>query len=126
MANFATGGATFLYDEEAAKTKGARERSAADRLFGLLPEPLAGELRALWDEFEARATPDARYAAAADRLMPLLHNVHNGGRGWRKHGIRAGQVLERNATIGQGSKGLWEYAQGLIAGAIERGDLKRD
>ena len=119
-------GDTFLYDEEAARTKATRERSAAERLFGLLPRGQAEELRALWDEFEAGATPDARYAGAADRLMPLLHNVHNGGRGWRKHGIRAAQVLERNATIGRASKGLWEYAQGLIAGSIQRGDLQRE
>lgn len=119
-------GDTFLYDTEGAKTKAAREEKAADRLFNLLPGDQAEELRAIWDEFEAGETPDARYAGAADRLMPLLHNLHNGGLGWRKHGIRAGQVLERNSKIAKASAGLWEYAQRLIATAVERGDLKRD
>ena len=53
-----------IYDVEGRKAKEAEEIAAADRIFALLPEPQASELRALWDEYEARATPEARFAYA--------------------------------------------------------------
>src|SRR5262245_11806545 len=82
-------GDTFLYDEAAAAGQAEREQRAAERLFGLLPDDQAAELRALWDEFEANATPDARYARAIDRLVPILLNFATGGAGWREHGVRS-------------------------------------
>src|SRR5262249_50705513 len=72
-------GDTFVYDVEALATRREREERAADRIFGLLPADVEEEFRALWEEFEAQATPEARFAAALDRLQPLLHNYHTGG-----------------------------------------------
>ena len=46
-----------------------RESRAADRIFGLLPPDQGMEFRALWDEFEARASPEARFAAAVVCLL---------------------------------------------------------
>lgn len=116
-------GDTYIYDAVGHEDKDAREQAAAARLFGLLPPGQAVEMRALWDEFEARATPEARFAAALDRLMPLLHNIYTEGRSWREHGIHAGQVLARNSHIADGSAALWEYAQSLIHDAVARGIL---
>ncbi|MBF0393478.1 MAG: HD domain-containing protein [Alphaproteobacteria bacterium] len=116
-------GDTFIYDEAGHADKEAREQAAADRLFGLLPADQGAELRALWDEFEARATPEARFAASIDRLQPLLHNVHTEGAAWRRHGVTADRVLARNAMIGDGAPVLWDYARRLIEQATDAGHL---
>ena len=91
-------GDTFVYDEAAAIDKESRERAAADRIFGLLPPDQAGEMRSLWEEFEARQTPEARFAASLDRLQPILHNYHTQGRAWRDHGVTADRVLCATST----------------------------
>jgi putative hydrolase of HD superfamily len=116
-------GDTYVYDSAGAEAKAEREARAATRLFGMLPEDQGRELRALWDEFEEGHTADARFAAALDRLMPVLHNVHTAGRSWREHGITADRVIARNAAISRGSRKLWEYARALIDGAVAGGDL---
>ncbi len=116
-------GDTFVYDDAGAESKAERERRAADRIFGLLPADQGAELRALWEEFEAARTPDARFAAALDRLMPVLHNVHTNGRSWREHGITADRVIGRNRAMADGSRALWEYARGQIERAVASGAL---
>jgi putative hydrolase of HD superfamily len=116
-------GDTFCYDEEGAKDKRARETQAADRIFALLPADQAEEIRGLWDEFEERRTPEARFAAALDRLQPLLHNACTDGEAWRKHGVRADRVLSHNEHIREGSRSLWAYAEQLIHDAVARGIL---
>ena len=85
-------GDTFAYDSQGTETKLAREQAAADRIFGLLPEAQARELRALWDEYEAEETPEARFALSLDRLMPMLHNALTEGRAWRANGVIADKV----------------------------------
>ncbi len=116
-------GDTYCYDTEGSAEKEEKERGAAERLFGLLPPDQGSELRALWEEFEARQTPDAKFAAALDRLMPLMHNYHTQGRAWLEHGIHRTQVIERNSPIGEGSTKLWEIAESLIDDAVEKGYL---
>lgn len=117
-------GDTFLYDEKARETKDEAERQAAERLFGLLPEDQGREMRALWDEFEARQTPDARYAYALDRLQPLLHNVATEGESWQEHGVRSHQVRTMNQPMEDGAPRLWEHARALIEEAVEKGWLE--
>lgn len=119
-------GDTFVYDDAAHADKEDRERRAADRIFGLLPDDQGAELRQLWEEFEARETPEARFAGAVDRLSPLLLNRASGGGAWREHGVRAEQVLELNARIGEAAPGLWEYAKGLIHDAVDEGLLSQE
>lgn len=116
-------GDTYIYDQAGNSTKAAREQEAAARIFGLLPSDQSAELQELWHEFEARETPEARFAAALDRLMPLLHNYHTGGRSWQEHGITKQQVLTLNRHIADGSETLWEYAEALIEDAAARGYL---
>ncbi len=116
-------GDTFFYDTAAALDQEAREQVAADRLYGLLPPDQGRALRALWDEFEARETPDARFAKALDRLQPLLHNYHTAGGTWAEAGIAAAEVLRRKRVIGDGAPALWAYAQGLVADGVARGFL---
>lgn len=118
-------GDTYLYDAAGALDKAERERAAADRLFAILPSDQSKEFRELWDEFESRATVEARFAAALDRFIPQLHNYYTQGRSWKEHGITADRVLERNACIADGSCTLWEWAQALLNDAVEKGFLRR-
>jgi putative hydrolases of HD superfamily len=116
-------GDTFAYDTAGMVNQHEREAKAADRIFGLLPSDQAAEMRALWDEFEARATPEAKFAAAVDRFHPMLLNCHTEGAAWRKHGITRDRVLARNAHIAEGSTALWAYAQEMVATAVAQGHL---
>ena len=107
-------GDTFAYDDAGYETKAAREEAAADRLFGLLPDTQGAELRALWDDFEAGESPEARFANAVDRLQPLLLNHANHGGPWREHGISRERIVARNSPIAAGSAQLWALAQDRI------------
>ncbi len=117
-------GDAYCYDEAANVGKVERELKAADRIFGLLPEEQSIEFRALWKEFEARESPEARFAAALDRLQPLLNNHRTEGRMWRKHAIKSDKVFSRNQPMEEGAPALWGYASSLIRDAIERGWLQ--
>ena len=116
-------GDTYFYDTAAALDKSEREHAAADRLFGILPPDQGRELRALWEEFEAGDTPDARFALALDRFMPQLHNYYTHGRSWAEHGITADRVLERNECMAEGSARLWDCARSLLQDAVAKGFL---
>ncbi len=116
-------GDTLVYDTVGARDKRAREEKAADRLFRLLPPDQAAEIRGLWEEFEDRRTPEARYAAALDRLQPILHNYHTQGRAWKEHGVTSAMVIDRNQHIAEGSPSLWEFVQGLVRDAVAKGYL---
>lgn len=116
-------GDVFVYDKGRDGGLAAREKKAAERLYGILPPDQAAELMALWEEFEERRTPEARFAAAMDRFEPILQNYLNGGKTWKEHGITSGQVLHVIARIGEGSNELLEYTQGIVCEAVEKGYL---
>jgi putative hydrolases of HD superfamily len=101
----------------------AAEMAAADRLFALLPAGQAGDLRALWDEFEARLSLEARFARALDRLQPMLENVKVGGGTWRERAVTAAEVLTKVALIEDGSPELGRFARNLIERAVRDGIL---
>ena len=116
-------GDTFAYDVQGATTQAQREQTAADRIFGLLPDDQAQRLRARWDEFDASETPEARFALALDRLMPMVHNALTEGSAWREHGVKADQVRRRAESIERGAPALGALAQRLINAAVEAGHL---
>lgn len=107
-------GDTYAYDETAKATQRERELAAAQRIFGLLPEDQGVKMRALWDEFEARETPEAKFARALDCVQPLMLNDASGGRSWREHGVRKSQILQRNAATAKGSQAIWDYARATM------------
>jgi putative hydrolase of HD superfamily len=118
-------GDLFLYSDSAAQARQEEaERAAADRIFALLPTPQAAAVRALWDEFEERGTPEARFARALDRLQPMLLNMQTGGGTWMAHGVTLDQVLPKLDLIEAGSPALGSYARAMIAEAVERGFLR--
>lgn len=114
-------GDTFAYDIAGNLDKAQREQRAADRLFGLLPDDQALEMRALWNEFEARSTAEARFANALDRLMPLLHNYLNDARAWREHGVKIEQVRGRMAPVVDGSTDLAHVVEAVLEDLVGRG-----
>lgn len=116
-------GDTYCYDKAGHADKNRRETVAAERIFNLLPADQAAEIRALWDEFEAARTPEARFANALDRLQPLLNNAFTGGAMWKRHGIVKSQVVARNCKIADGAPDLWTFARDLIDKAVADGNL---
>lgn len=116
-------GDAFVYDPVALAGKEEREQVAADKLFGLLPLDIRDRLRGAWDEFEARATPEARFAHAVDRLMPMLHNYASEGQAWIHHGVRRSQVMGYNQHMAEGAPALWEYAKALVEQCVAKGWL---
>ncbi len=119
-------GDTFVYDLAAQVGKREREETAADRIFGLLPDDQRREVREAWEEFEAEETPEARFAAAIDRLQPLLCNYHTQGGAWKEHGVKRGQVFARNSKIARGSEPLWTAIRRLLDDAAAKGYMAGD
>ena len=117
-------GDTFAYDTESNKTKEKREKEAADRLFALLPAEQGNEFRGLWEEFDAMETPDSRFAAAVDRLEPLMCNHLTEGHTWVKYDVTADSIYQRMAPIKTALPKLWEYVESIIAAGIERGYIR--
>lgn len=118
-------GDTFAYDEEAKKSQRERERKGAERLFGMLPEDQRDRLRAMWDEFEAGETAEARFARTMDNLQPMMLNAASDGKAWSERGVRLEQVEHRNENTAKGSAELWSYAvDNFIKPNVEKGRLK--
>ena len=92
-------GDTFLYDDQANLDKSEREQAAAERIFGLLPQDQADSFRALWQEFEAKESAEAIFAASIDRLAPITLNICTEGRLWRENQVTASQVAAHNWLI---------------------------
>lgn len=120
-------GDTYAYDEVGKTTQREREEAAADRLFAILPEDQGEKLRELWEEFEARSTPEARFARVMDNLQPMMLNAASDGKAWSDHKIALSQVLKRNERTAEGSKVLWDYAKKeFLRPNVKKGRLRED
>lgn len=117
-------GDTFAYDAAGNSDKAAREAASADRLYAMLPEEQGAYYRALWEEFDAMETPDARFAASLDRFQPLLSNWLNEGGTWRVHNVHPEQVYRRMEPLKTGAPKLWELADRIIRASVARGYLQ--
>jgi putative hydrolase of HD superfamily len=90
----------------------AAESQAADRIFGLLPRDLGDDLRALWEEFEAAETPDARFAKSLDRVQPVMANLMSGGGTWTTYNVTSDQLDARvGVKIAHGAPALWSWVR---------------
>ena len=119
-------GDTFAYDGLANADKEHREQRAAERLFALLPPEQGREFRALWDEFEARQTPESKYANALDRLQPLLHNAHTEGGTWRIHNVSRAAVLRRMEPVKSGLPEIYPLVEKIIDDACRLGWIRME
>jgi len=113
---------TFLYDSSGNADKAVREQAAATRIFGLLPADQCAAMRALWDEYELGETPEARFAHALDRAIPIMLNLANEGQSWRENGVRYEQVIARNQPpISSMAPALWAWLSPRIDAARDKG-----
>jgi putative hydrolase of HD superfamily len=117
-------GDVMVYDLAARAAIHDQEVAAAKRLFGILPEPQRGVFTALWQEYEAGESADARFALVLDRCMPMLMNLHNGGQSWVENDISLQQVLGRNTMIADIHPELWHYLELHLRDAQRKGWLK--
>lgn len=100
-----------------------KERAAAVKLFHLLPYGQAGRLASLWDEFELRQTPEARFARAMDALHPMLMVWGPGGTDHVHTPLTATSMRDMKRVSLEPYPELWKLAQRLLQGAVERGTL---
>ena len=117
-------GDTFAYDVKGNEDKLDREIIAAEKLFGMLKDGQGDEIRALWDEFEAKETPESKYANAIDRLQPLILNYLTNGHTWKLGDVHSTQIYKRMDIIRTATPELWHIVEGIISTSIESGLLK--
>lgn len=115
-------GDTIVYTEEGWEERKAAELAAVTRIFAMLPEPQGASFMAFWQEFENAETPEARFAHAADRAMPVLLNLANAGQSWRENGISHERVVRRLAApIRAGCPALWDYLEARLEDERRKG-----
>ena len=119
-------GDTYAYDEAGKQTQRIREEKAADRIFAMLPKDQGKKFRALWEEFDAYETPEAKFAHVCDNVQPLMLNHATGGKSWRERGIRRSQVEKRNSRVGESSRTMKAYVEDILDKNVEKGNLKNE
>ena len=118
-------GDTFIYDTAKNHTNTDEELLAARRIFGILPQEQSEELIAIWEEFEAGESAEAKFARTMDRLEPLLQNVSNNGGTWKEFNVDYQKVYGKKKVMENGSTTIWSYAEKLIDESVEKGFLKK-
>ncbi|MEC7940356.1 MAG: HD domain-containing protein [Pseudomonadota bacterium] len=118
-------GDTFAFDTKSVlDQQPEKENAAANRIFGLLPEHQSEKFISLWHEFEQAKTPDACFAKAMDRVIPLIQNMQNEGGSWSKNHVLKQQVINRNKYLEKSAPKLWSFVLEQIEFATEKGWLK--
>ena len=110
--------------EGPAGPQGEQGPQGAPLTYADLTEEQKAELIALFDEFEAYETAEAKFAHVMDNLQPLILNNSNDGSDWKEHGVAAEQVYKRQAKVGLGSERLYSVIDGIIQENIKKGNLK--
>lgn len=119
-------GDTYAYDPKAKLDQKEREDKAAQRIFSILPDDQRDELKALFYEFEACESAEAKFVRAMDNFQPLLLNDVNNGEDWRLHGVTMEQIMNRQKRSAEGSKTIWEETYKIIEKNLEKGNIKKD
>ncbi|QYK54114.1 MAG: HD domain-containing protein [Fimbriimonadaceae bacterium] len=117
-------GDVFHYAKQDVSDLEAQEQLAANRIYGLLPAHQAQELELLRQEFEARETPESKFAHSVDRLMAFIMNANNEGGTWREFNLTREQVLDKNSHVAEGAPTLYSYIESITAQAVEQRFLK--
>ena len=118
-------GDTYAYDDQGLKVQNERENLAANRIFNLLPEDQAKKIFDLWNEFEERKTPEAKFARVMDNFQPVMLNAATDGRMWAENGVHLEKILKRNEKTHEGSEVLWKYMyEHFILPNVKKGRIK--
>ncbi|PQA54931.1 HD domain-containing protein [Siphonobacter curvatus] len=118
-------GDVFLFDTLLNHDDATAEHKAALRIFGLLPEEQSKEFLTIWEEFEARETPESRFAHAIDRFEPVLQNVSNQGGSWKEFNVDYEKVIKKVGVIDKGSNHIWDFAKTMIDDSLEKGYIQK-
>jgi putative hydrolase of HD superfamily len=103
-------GDTIAYATEGMEQRKVAEQAAVKRICAILPRDVSDKFDSLWQEFEDAQTPEAKFAHAMDRSIPIILNLANNGQSWRENGIRYEQVIKRNGpAVEAGCPALWAY-----------------
>ena len=116
-------GDSYAYDDAELATQKEREEAAKEKIFSMLPDDQKEEFIALFDEFEAYETPEAKFAHVMDNLQPLILNDSNDGGDWKEHNVTAQQVYMRQGKNKLGSEMLYEKTEEILKKNIEKGNL---
>ena len=119
-------GDAYAYDTEALAHQKEREEKAKERIYSLLPDDQKEKLTAIFDEFEANETPEARFAHAMDNFQPLLLNDSNNGQDWIEHCVCESQVRKRQGGSKAGSQFIYENSMDIVTKNVEKGYIKKD
>lgn len=119
-------GDIFIYDSSKNHTNTTEELIAAKRIFGLLPVEQAEEFIAIWEEFEAGNTDEAKFAKSMDRFEPLLQNTSNNGGTWTEFNVPYQKVYDSKKVIKNGSTTIWKYAESLLNESVDKGILIKE
>lgn len=109
----------FFFDEAGREEVQKLELAAMERILGILPDETSAEFLAIWQEFEAAETAEAKFAKAVDRLMPVLQNLYNNKQSWVENGVSKEQILAKTAYIGDAGEAVWETVAEKIERAFE-------
>lgn len=111
-------GDTFIYDHHKQNEKKDRELDAAKRLFSMLPSDQHEEIMSLWEEFEGRITPEAKFAAVVDRLQPFIHNYFSDGGTWLNAHVTKSKETHVMSVIGENASELGKFIKAAIEDAV--------
>ena len=116
-------GDTFVYDQQEVTGQDQAETKAAEIVFGKLSDEQGDKLSTLWEEFETRESPEAKFAKAIDRFLPFYSNIINKGYSWQPFNVTQSQVQEVASIIKDGSSKLWELVEEMLDYAVDEGYL---
>lgn len=116
-------GDTYAYDVVNLETQKERENLAKEKIFSILPDDQKQEFIALFDEFDAAETPEAKFARVMDNLQPVMLNDSNGGVDWKERGLSLTQISGRQEKTKPGSQTLYDYSMDIIQKNIENGNI---
>ena len=119
-------GDTYAYDPKAKLDQKEREDKAAQRIFALLPHDQSEELKALFYEFEACESAEAKFVRAMDNFQPLLLNDANDGVDWKNHGVTLDQIMNRQMRSAKGSQKVWEETEKIIQKNVEKQNIIKE
>ncbi len=101
-----------------------KEKDAANKVFSMLSDSMNEEFQNLWNEFNARETPEAKFGACIDRIMGFVQNLYTSGGTWTEFNVNRQMIIEKSGHAKEGSEEIWEFLLGLVDEGLERGFLK--
>jgi putative hydrolase of HD superfamily len=114
-------GDTHIFDEKAKLNSSIREKEAMLSLTSMLPSDQRDEVLSLWEEFEARETLEATYAASIDAMQPVINHLVTAPEGFNPNNLTSQKVIEKKMHIRELSPELWALTLEIIEKSRQKG-----